>query len=151
MKKVILPFLFILGLGFYASAQNSASIEPIMKKGLEFVKEIEKKYGDKAIIVKSEFDFAFDDNYTILDLSNTLTYVFGGLGDDNIADITMIIYKKENGQWVKVAEDAEMKNSAVISYTPPTSGEYAVDLHVNKYVNGETKIGHVALFVIATK
>lgn len=151
MKKVILPFLLVLGLGFYASAQNSTSIEPIMKKGLEFVKEIEKKYGDQAIVVKSEFDFAFDDNYTILDLSNTLTYVFGGLGDDNIADITMIVYKKENGQWVKVAEDAELKNSAVISYTPTTAGEYAVDLHVNKYVNENSKIGHVALFVIATK
>lgn len=150
MKKILLSTAFVVT-SFLTFAQTATSIEPIMKKGVEFVHEIEKKYGDKAIVVKSEFDFAFDDNYTIMDLSSTLTYVFGGLGDDNIADITMIIYKKENGQWVKVAEDSELKSSAVITYTPPTSGEYAIDLRVNKYVNEQNKIGHVALFVIATK
>lgn len=68
-----------------------------MEEGVEFVKEIEKKYDGKAIITKAEFDFALDDNYTMLDLNSTLTYIFAGLGDDNIADISLVVYKNENG------------------------------------------------------
>lgn len=150
MKKIILPLVMIFATSLFANAQTSTSIKPIIEEGLEFVKEIEKKYGDKAIITKAEFDFALNDNYTILDLSGTLTYVFAGLGDANIEDITLVVYKNENGTWVKVSQDAEFKKSAVVSYTPPASGEYAVDIVVNKYKNPDA-IGHVALFVLATK
>ena len=150
MKKLLLPAIVFFSSIVFSNAQNSTSIEPIMEEGLTFVKEIEKKYSGKAIITKAEFDFAFDDNYTFLDLSSTLTYVFGGLGDKNVADISLIVYKSENGQWVKVAEDSEIKNSAVVSYTPPTTGDYAIDVKVNKYATAE-KIGHVALFVMVMK
>lgn len=51
---------------------------------------------------------------------------------------------------VKVSEDSEFKKSAVVSYQPPAAGEYAVDIKVNKYTTAEN-IGHVALFVLATK
>ena len=150
MKKIILPIAFIFATILFSNAQNSTSIKPIMEEGLEFVKEIEKKYEGKAIITKAEFDFALNDNYTILDLSNTLTYVFAGLGDANIEDISLVVYKNENGTWVKVSQDSEYKKSAVVSYTPATTGEYAVDIVVNKYKNPDA-IGHVALFVLATK
>ena len=150
MKKIILSIAVILATTTLSNAQNSASIKPIMEEGLEFVKEIEKKYDGKAIITKAEFDFALNDNYTILDLSSTLTYVFAGLGDSNIEDISLIVYKNENGTWVKVTQDSEYKKSAVVSYTPPSTGEYAVDIVVNKYKKSD-EIGHVALFVLATK
>jgi hypothetical protein len=150
MKKIILPIAFIFATVFFSNAQNSASIKPIMEEGLEFVKDIEKKYDGKAIITKAEFDFALNDNYTILDLSGTLTYVFAGLGDVNIEDISLVVYKNENGTWVKVTQDSEYKRSAFVSYTPPASGEYAVDIVVNKYKTTDA-IGHVALFVLATK
>lgn len=150
MKKIILSIAVILATTTLSNAQNSASIKPIMEEGLEFVKEIEKKYDGKAIITKAEFDFALNDNYTILDLSSTLTYVFAGLGDSNIEDISLIVYKNENGTWVKVTQDSEYKKSAVVSYTPPSTGEYAVDIVVNKYKKAD-EIGHVALFVLATK
>lgn len=150
MKKIILSVAILFGATMLTNAQTSTSIKPIMEKGLEFVKEIEKKYDNKAIITKAEFDFALDDNYTMIDLTNSLTYVFAGLGDDNIADISLVVYKNENGTWVKVSEDSEFKSSAVISYQPPSAGEYAVDIKVNKY-NSVDKIGHVALFILATK
>lgn len=150
MKKITLPIALFFAAVSFSNAQNSTSIKPIMEQGLEFVKEIEKKYDGKAIITKADFDFALDDNYTMLDLSNTLTYVFAGLGDQNIEDITLAVYKNENGTWVKVSEDAEYKNSAVVSYQPPAAGEYAVDIKVNKYKKKD-EIGHVALFVLATK
>ncbi|HSY62320.1 MAG TPA: hypothetical protein VK796_10610 [Cytophaga sp.] len=150
MKKIILSIAFIFAAVLFSNAQNSASIKPIMEEGLEFVKDIEKKYDDKAIITKAEFDFALNDNYTILDLSGTLTYVFAGLGDVNIEDISLVVYKNENGTWVKVTQDSEYKRSAIVSYTPPASGEYAVDIVVNKYKTTDA-IGHVALFVLATK
>ena len=72
MKKIILPIVFIFAAVLFSNAQNSTSIKPIMEAGLEFVKEIENKYEGKAIITKAEFDFALNDNYTILDLSGTL-------------------------------------------------------------------------------
>lgn len=150
MKKIIASLAVLFAATIVSNAQTSLSIKPIMEEGMEFVKEIEKKYEGKAIITKAEFDFALDDNYTMLDLNNTLTYVFAGLGDANIADISLVVYKNENGSWVKVSEDSEYKNSAVVSYQPPSSGEYAVDIKVNKY-NSADKIGHVALFVLATK
>ncbi len=150
MKKFILSVAILFGATMLTNAQTSTSIKPIMEKGLEFVKEIEKKYDNKAIITKAEFDFALDDNYTMIDLTNSLTYVFAGLGDENIADISLVVYKNENGSWVKVSEDSEFKNSAVVSYQPPSAGEYAVDIKVNKY-NSADKIGHVALFILATK
>jgi len=150
MKKIILSLAVIFAATSFSNAQNSLSIKPIMEEGLEFVKEIEKKYDGKAIITKAEFDFALDDNYTMIDLNNTLNYVFAGLGDANIADISLVVYKNENGTWVKVSEDSEFKNSAVVSYQPPSTGEYAVDIKVNKY-NTADKIGHVGLFVLATK
>jgi hypothetical protein len=150
MKKTILSIAVIFATVFITQAQTSTSIKPIMEEGLAFVKEIEKKYEGKAIITKAEFDFALDDNYTILDLSGTLTYVFAGLGDENIEDISLVVYKNENGTWVKVSEDSEFKRSAVISYSPPSTGEYAVDIKVNKYKSAD-KIGHVALFVLAMK
>ena len=150
MKKIILSLAVLFAATSFSHAQNSLSIKPIMEQGLEFVKGIEKKYDGKAIITKAEFDFALDDNYTTIDLNNTLTYVFAGLGDENIADISLVVYKNENGSWVKVSEDSEYKPSAVISYQPPSTGEYAIDIKVNKYKNND-KIGHVALFVLATK
>ena len=150
MKKLILSIAVIVATTSFSNAQNSTSIKPIMEEGLEFVKEIEKKYDGKAIITKAEFDFALNDNYTILDLSGTLTYIFAGLGDANIEDISLVVYKNENGTWVKVSEDSEYKKSAVVSYTPPSTGEYAVDIKVNKYKSADA-IGHVALFVLATK
>ncbi|ABG60911.1 hypothetical protein [Cytophaga hutchinsonii] len=150
MKKIILSLAVIFAATSFSNAQNSLSIKPIMEEGLEFVKEIEKKYDGKAIITKAEFDFALDDNYTMMDLNNTLTYVFAGLGDENISDISLVVYKNENGSWVKVSEDSEVKPSAVVSYQPPSTGEYAVDIKVNKYKSAD-KIGHVALFVLATK
>jgi len=147
---MILAAAVLLATAGFSNAQNSLSIKPIMEEGVEFVKGIEKKYDGKAIITKAEFDFALDDNYTMMDLSSTLTYIFAGLGDDNIADISLVVYKNENGSWVKVSEDSEFKKSAVVSYQPPSAGEYAVDIKVNKYSTAE-KIGHVALFVLATK
>ncbi|MBC7450025.1 MAG: hypothetical protein H7259_00895 [Cytophagales bacterium] len=151
MKKLLLPIIVFFSCIVFSNAQTSTSIEPIIKEGLEFVKGIEKKYSGKAIITKAEFDFALDDNYTFIDLTNTLTYIFGGLGDSNIQDISLVVYKSENGQWVKVAEDSEIKNSAVVTYTPTVAGEYAVDIKVNKYTNDAEKIGHVGLFVMVTK
>lgn len=147
---MILAAAVLFATAGFSNAQNSLSIKPIMEEGVEFVKGIEKKYDGKAIITKAEFDFALDDNYTMMDLSSTLTYIFAGLGDDNIADISLVVYKNENGSWVKVSEDSEFKKSAVVSYQPPSAGEYAVDIKVNKYSTAE-KIGHVALFVLATK
>lgn len=97
MKKLILSIAVFIAATTLSNAQNSASIKPIMEEGLEFVKEIEKKYDGKAIITKAEFDFALNDNYTILDLSGTLTYIFAGLGDANIEDISLVVYKNENG------------------------------------------------------
>lgn len=149
MKKlfVTLAAFFIV---VSANAQSATSIEPILLQGYAFVKEIEKEYGSSAIITKAEFDFAMDDNLTIYEMTSGLTYVLGAMGDANVEDIGLIVYKKVDGQWVKLQDEEKHSNSAVLTVKPETSGEYAIDVKVNKFKTKDN-IGHVALFIIATK
>ncbi len=148
MRKILLTIISVSLISLASFAQNSASIEPIMQKGLKFVQDIEKKYNNKTIITKAEFDFAYDDNYTYVDLSQKFNYVIAGIGDDNIKDLSIIVLKKKDGKWAEVAKDNESSNSTLVTLNSIESGEYALDVKVNKYATDE-KIGHVSFFVIA--
>jgi hypothetical protein len=146
MKKILLLVAAFISFNAASFAQSPYSIEPIMKLGVAFVQQIEVKYPG-VIVQKAEFDFSLDDNYTYIDMSDKLDYIVAGIGDDNVADISLIIYKKVDGAWVKLKEDSEVKNSAFMEIDPSYTGEYAIDIKVNKYVAGKTS-GHIGLFVL---
>jgi len=147
MKKLgfILGFLLI-GLGAFAQT----SIKPIMEAGYQFVSEIERQYGTGTIIQRAEFDFAFDDNYSYLDVSPDLKYVIAAIGDENVTDISLMVYCKVNGEWKLLVQDSEKAPKAVVEFTPTEKAEYALDVRVNSYKN-INKIGHVGTFVLVTK
>ncbi|MFL5730450.1 MAG: hypothetical protein ACJ75J_13260 [Cytophagaceae bacterium] len=145
MKKILLLAAAFLTFNAASFAQSPYTIEPIMKLGTEFAKQIEAKYPG-VIVQKAEFDFALDDNYTYIDMSDKLDYIIAGIADDNVADISLIVYKKVDGTWVKLKEDSEVKNSAFLEIDPSYTGEYAIDIKVNKLNAGKTS-GHVGLFV----
>ncbi|HXA01969.1 MAG TPA: hypothetical protein VNW99_08275, partial [Cytophagaceae bacterium] len=140
MKKILLLVAAFISFNAASFAQSAYSIEPIMKLGVAFVDQIEVKYPG-IIVQKAEFDFALNDNYTYIDMSDKLDYVVAGIGDDNVADISLIVYKKVEGAWVKLKEDSEVKNSAFLEIDPSYTGEYAIDIKINKYVAGKTS-GH---------
>lgn len=145
MKKIFLLIAAFVYFNAASFAQNAYTIEPIMKLGTEFAKQIEAKYPG-VIVQKAEFDFALDDNYTYIDMSDKLDYIVAGIADDNVADISLIVYKKVDGAWTKLKEDSEVKNSAFLEIDPSYTGEYAIDIKINKYAAGKTA-GHVGLFV----
>jgi hypothetical protein len=146
MKRILLFVAAFISINVAGFAQNAFTMEPIMKLGTEFVKQIEAKYPG-VIVQKAEFDFSMDDNYTHIDMSNELDYIVAGISDDNIVDITLIVFSKVNGVWVKLKEDSEIKNSAFLEIDPDYTGEYAIDIKINKYKAGKTS-GHVGLFVL---
>jgi hypothetical protein len=146
MKKIIFIIFAIACLQVRSIAQTSNSMEPIMKLGLEFVKGLEQKYPG-VIVLKSEFDYAFDDNLTYFDFSEKLDYIVASVGDDKVADVTLVVYKKVDGAWVEVKKDKENKNSALLEIEPSTTGEYAIDVKVTKFKDNN-KTGHVGLFVL---
>jgi hypothetical protein len=146
MRKIFLLAVAFIAINSASFAQSPYSIEPIMKLGTEFVKQIEMKYPG-VIVQKAEFDFALDDNYTYIDMSDKLDYIIAGIADESVADITLIVYKKVDGTWVKLKEDSEVKNSAFLEIDPSYTGEYAIDIKINKMVTGKTS-GHVGLFVL---
>jgi hypothetical protein len=145
MKKTLLLVAAFISFNAAVFAQNAYTMQPILQLGGEFVKQIEVKYPG-IIVQKAEFDFALDDNYTYIDMSDKLDYIVAGIADDNVADISLIVYKKVDGAWVKLKEDSEVKNSAFLEIDPSYTGEYAVDIKINKYTAGKTA-GHVGLFV----
>jgi hypothetical protein len=146
MKKVIFLIAVITCIHARSFAQTSTSMEPIMKLGLEFVKGLEEKYPG-VIVLKAEFDYAFDDNLTYFDFSEKLDYIVASVGDEKVADVTLVIYKKVDGAWVEVKKDMEHKNSALLEIEPSTTGEYAIDVKVTKFKDSN-KTGHVGLFVL---
>jgi hypothetical protein len=145
MKRILLLAAAFVSFNAAGFAQNAYTIEPIMKQGTEFVKQLEIKYPGM-IVQKAEFDFALNDNYTYIDMSEKLDYIVAGIGDDNVADISLIVYKKVDGTWTKLKEDSEIKNSAFLEIDPSYTGEYAIDIKINKYVAGKDA-GHVGLFI----
>jgi hypothetical protein len=145
MKKILLLVAAFIAVNSASFAQSPYTIQPIMTLGIEFAKQIEAKYPG-VIVQKAEFDFALDDNYTYIDMSDKLDYIIAGIADENITDISLIIYKKVDGTWVKLKEDSEVKNSAFLEIDPSYTGEYAIDIKVNKLAAGKTS-GHVGLFV----
>lgn len=150
MKKAILSLLLFAGFGLNAiRAQEAKSMEPIMNMGLKLVHEIENKYPN-IMAVKSEFDFALDDNYVYVDMVEGLDYIVASLGDQRVEDISLTAYKKVNGKWVELAKDEEKTNYALLEIKPKSTGQYAFDVHVNKFKSSD-KIGHVGLMVFAQK
>jgi hypothetical protein len=146
MKRIIFLITSLVVLNSSSYAQTSTSMDPIMKLGLEFVKGLEAKYPG-VIVLKAEFDYAFDDNLTYFDFSEKLDYIVAAVGDEKVADIALVIFKKVDGSWVEVKKDQEHKNSALLEIDPSTTGEYAIDLKVTKFKDS-SKTGHVGLFVL---
>lgn len=143
---VLFSLFFVLRI----NAQNGNSIEPIIKSGLKLINDIEKKYESSTTVIKADFDLAHDDNYTYVDLSNENEYVIAALGDDFVSSISVILKRKVKNKWVEIDKEDSNTNNASITYTPDTTGEFAIDIKVNSF-KSLNQSGHVACFVIAIK
>ncbi|MCS7005471.1 MAG: hypothetical protein NZM38_09110 [Cytophagales bacterium] len=151
MKRLIFLVVSITILFEVGYSQSAiTSMKPIMEMGYQFVNEIEKQMGSNAIVQRAEFDFAFDDNFSYVDVSPELKYVIAALGDEQINDISLMVYRKVNNQWTLLAQDNENSPKALVEFTPSKQEEYAIDVRVNSYKNTQ-KIGHVATFILVTK
>ncbi len=144
-----LPLIFAL-ITFSIKAQNPNSIEPIIMSGLKLIDDIEKKYESSTTVIKADFDFAHDDNFTYVDLSSDFEYVIAALGDDMVASISIILKRKVKNKWVDLDQDSSNTNNASITFNPDISGQYAVDVKVNSF-KSVSQVGHVGCFVIAIK
>lgn len=147
----IFQILVLISIGIAANAQpkSTKSMEPIMKIGMDLVHQIESKY-EGIVALRAEFDYALDDNYTYIDLVKGLDYIIASVADDRIKAISLMAYKKNGAEWDLIAKEDKGNPFSILEFKPEESGEYAFDVHVNKFASKE-KIGHVAIMVFAQR
>lgn len=154
MKQRCILFLLLFMAGNYASAQfsgnfgsdNVNSIQPVIEEGLKLAAVIEER-DPQAEILKLEFDLAHDDNYTTLDLTGGITYVFGVFSDDRIEELSLIIYQEDKrGKLTKLYEKSRGGDNETLRIEIPETGHYKIDVRIDKLKN-EHELGHFGLIV----
>jgi hypothetical protein len=150
MRLKLFVSVFFLSLTFvYAqNDQEYVSMLPIIKKGTDFVKGLEKKYPG-TVVQRVEYDLALHDNYTYMPMSQKLDYIVAAIADDRVENFSLIVYKKdEEGKMKELSVMKSVSNKATLQFDPDTSEGYAIDVRVDQYTKGEPLDAHIGIFVL---
>ena len=138
MKQKIL-FLGILSLLFItninAQCINGTKSLPIYKLGATLVESFDN---DGAEIVRIEYDLIFSSKESFRNLSSDWEYVIVGFADNGVKDLDVKLYEYDEllEQWKVVAEDKSTESYAIISYRPPVTALYKVEIIVYSFYEG---------------
>jgi len=150
-RKFLITFVCLFAAGIslaqkdlsYLDNDKGTSMEPILAAARPLVEEIED--GDFEI-VRMEYDLVFSEKSTYRTLFDGWTYGIAAFGDYRIKDIDLSVYKKSNGRWKLVEEDAENDDVATVTIKPRTKEEYKIVVSVYKFNKGYN-VGHYGLMI----
>ncbi|MCH7965738.1 MAG: hypothetical protein IH950_07940 [Bacteroidetes bacterium] len=150
-RKFLITFVCLFAVGIslaqkdlsYLDNDKGTSMEPILAAARPLVEEIED--GDFEI-VRMEYDLVFSEKSTYRTLFDGWTYGIAAFGDYRIKDIDLSVYKKSNGRWKLVEEDAENDDVATVTIKPRTKEEYKIVVSVYRFNKGYN-VGHYGLMI----
>lgn len=150
-RKFLITFVCLFAIGIslaqkdlsYLDNDKGTSMEPILAAARPLVEEIED--GDFEI-VRMEYDLVFSEKSTYRTLFDGWTYGIAAFGDYRIKDIDLSVYKKSNGRWKLVEEDAENDDVATVTIKPRTKEEYKIVVSVYRFNKGYN-VGHYGLMI----
>ena len=150
-RKFLITFVCLFAIGIslaqkdlsYLDNDKGTSMEPILAAARPLVEEIED--GDFEI-VRMEYDLVFSEKSTYRTLFEGWTYGIAAFGDYRIKDIDLSVYKKSNGRWKLVEEDAENDDVATVTIKPRTKEEYKIVVSVYRFNKGYN-VGHYGLMI----
>ena len=150
-RKFLITFVCLFAIGIslaqkdlsYLDNDKGTSMEPILAAARPLVEEIED--GDFEI-VRMEYDLVFGEKSTYRTLFDGWTYGIAAFGDYRIKDIDLSVYKKSNGRWKLVEEDAENDDVATVTIKPRTKEEYKIVVSVYRFNKGYN-VGHYGLMI----
>ena len=150
-RKFLITFVCLFAVGIslaqkdlsYLDNDKGTSMEPILAAARPLVEEIED--GDFEI-VRMEYDLVFGEKSTYRTLFDGWTYGIAAFGDYRIKDIDLSVYKKSNGRWKLVEEDAENDDVATVTIKPRTKEEYKIVVSVYRFNKGYN-VGHYGLMI----
>lgn len=149
MKQKIL-FLGILSLLFItninAQCINGTNSYPIYKMGAQLVESFDN---DGAEIVRIEYDLVFSSKETFRNLSSDWEYVIVGFADNGVKDLDVKLYEYDEllAEWKVVAEDKSTESYAIVSYRPPVTALYKVEVIVYSFYEGYNAARYGLMFV----
>lgn len=150
-RKFLITFVCLFAVGISLAQKDlshldndkGTSMEPILAAARPLVEEIED--GDFEI-VRMEYDLVFSEKSTYRTLFDGWTYGIAAFGDYRIKDIDLSVYKKSNGRWKLVEEDAENDDVATVTIKPRTKEEYKIVVSVYRFNKGYN-VGHYGLMI----
>ena len=130
----------------YALLDNDlgTSMKPILARAEPLIEEIEDEGME---IVRMEFDIIATEKETYRTLHDEWTYEIVAFGDYRIRDIDLALYEKVNGQWDRVAKDAEDDDEASITIRPTKMAEYKIKISVYQFKE-DYMAGHYGLLIL---
>jgi hypothetical protein len=129
----ILSLLFMTNIN--AQCINGTKSLPIYKLGATLVESFDN---DGAEIVRIEYDLIFSSKESFRNLSSDWEYVIVGFADNGVKDLDVKLYEYDEllEQWKVVAEDKSTESYAIISYRPPVTALYKVEIIVYSFYEG---------------
>lgn len=118
-----------------AQCINGTKSLPIYKLGATLVESFDN---DGAEIVRIEYDLIFSSKESFRNLSSDWEYVIVGFADNGVKDLDVKLYEYDEllEQWKVVAEDKSTESYAIISYRPPVTALYKVEIIVYSFYEG---------------
>ncbi|MBL7852756.1 MAG: hypothetical protein JNL17_00040 [Cyclobacteriaceae bacterium] len=142
MRNILLTILLVPCFAF--GQKEELTMAAILSDAGTLAKKIEMELGQE--IVRMEFDIVQTSKSTFRTLTADFEYGILAFGDFRIKDIDIKVYKWVNNQWSLVEKDEEVKPNAIVTFKPPFTAEYRIDIIAATFEEGHD-VGHYGLIV----
>lgn len=114
--------------------------------GAQLVQEFDSR-GDE--IVRIEYDLVFTSKETYRNLTSDWEYSIVGFADNGVKDLDVKIYEYDQllDSWTLMAKDDTSEAYAVVSFRPPTTAMYKVEVIVYSFYPGYSAAKYGLMFV----
>ena len=143
LKNIVLTFMF-MSTFTAAVAQSETTMTDIYERGNSIIEMLED--GHDMEIVRIEYDIVSSSKSTVRTLYSDWTYTIVGFADRRVADLDVVVYRKQGGRWVEVEHDTDTDNTPVVTITPSSTAEYKIEVSVAQFHEGESA-AHYGLMI----